>query len=71
MATAPLEFRRNLFQLGRYFAYEISKELPTENRFIEDSFGKAEYIDVQNVLVILGVLRAALPMADGVFEELL
>ncbi len=67
--TAPPEFRKQLFQLGRYLAYEISKELPTETKVVEGPLGKAEYIDVGNDLVILGVLRAALPMAEGVFEE--
>lgn len=67
--TAPPDFRRNLFQLGRYLAYEISKELQTDKRIVEGPFGKAEYIDVQHDLVILGVLRAALPMTEGVFEE--
>lgn len=67
--TTPPDFRRNLFQLGRYLAYEISKELPTDKRIVEGPFGKAEYIDVLHDLVILGVLRAALPMAEGVFEE--
>lgn len=67
--TAPPEFRRNLFQLGRYLAYEISKVLPTDKHVVESPLGKAEYIDVAHDLVILGVLRAALPMAEGVFEE--
>lgn len=67
--TAPPEFRKQLFQLGRYLAYELSKELPTETKTVEGPFGKADYIDVGNGLVILGVLRAALPMAEGVFEE--
>ena len=67
--TAPPEFRRNLFQLGRYLAYEISKILPTDKHIVETPLGKAEYIDVAHDLVILGVLRAALPMTEGVFEE--
>lgn len=67
--TAPPEFRKQLFQLGRYLAYEISKELPIETKIVESPLGKAEYLDVGNDLVILGVLRAALPMAEGVFEE--
>ena len=69
--TAPPKFRRNLFQLGRYLAYEISRgeELPKEKKIVEGPFGKADYIDVGDNLVILGVLRAALPMTEGVFEE--
>lgn len=67
--TAPPEFRKQLFQLGRYLAYELSKDLPTETKQVEGPLGNASYIDVGNDLVILGVLRAALPMAEGVFEE--
>jgi uracil phosphoribosyltransferase len=67
--TAPPEFRKGLYQLGRYLAYELSKELPIEKKMVESPFGKAEYIDVGSDLIILGILRAALPMAEGVFEE--
>ena len=67
--TAPPEFRKHLFQLGRYLAYELSKDLPTETKTVEGPFGKASFVDVGNDLVILGILRAALPMAEGVFEE--
>lgn len=67
--TPPPEFRKNLFQLGRYLAYELAKDLPAEKKVVESPLGKADYLDVGKDLVILGILRAALPMAEGVFEE--
>ena len=68
--TPPPDFRKGLFQLGRYLAYEISKFLPVEKRVVESPFSKAEYVHVvDRDLVILGVLRASLPMLEGVFEE--
>lgn len=66
--TQPPEFRRQLFQLGRYLAYELAQKLPVEVKTVESPLGKAEYLEVGKDLVILGVLRAALPMTEGVFE---
>lgn len=67
--TGPPEFRRRLYQLGRYLAYELAKDLPVETKTVESPLGRANFLDVGKDLVILGILRAALPMAEGVFEE--
>ena len=67
--TQPPEFRKNLFKLGRLMAYEVSKTLPTVLKIVASPFGEAEYLDFNTDIVIVGILRACLPMAEGVFDE--
>ena len=67
--TKSPEFRKSLFKLGTYLAYEVSKSLPTVEKKVESPLGFASYSDIQDGIVIASVLRAALPMAEGVFDE--
>lgn len=67
--TRPPAFRAALFKLGQYLSYEISGTLPTIQKNVESPLGKAKYLDISENLVIASILRAALPMAEGVLDE--
>lgn len=61
-------FRKKLFDLGEFMAYELAKELPLRKENVESPLGSAEYFEFDTEIVIVAILRAALPMAEGVME---
>jgi uracil phosphoribosyltransferase len=66
--TKPEDFRRNLKQIGKYLAYEASGLLDTEESSTETPLGKADFRRVKDNIVIITILRAAVPMSEGVLE---
>ena len=68
--TTTADFRVNLKQIGRYLAYEASEFLETEELVTETPLGIASFKQIKNNIVIITILRAALPMSDGVLEVL-
>ncbi|MFT3737310.1 MAG: uracil phosphoribosyltransferase [Breznakibacter sp.] len=66
--TDPMRFRRNLERIGEIFAYEISKTLPSEVVEVPTPLGVATEV-VPNVQVVIGnVLRAGLPLHNGILN---
>jgi len=66
--TDPLRFRRNLERMGEILAYEISKELEYESIDIQTPLGVShEFVYSENV-VIATILRAGLPLHQGVLN---
>ncbi len=71
--TDQINFRKNLVRFGRYGGYEISKYLPYKDVSVETGLGKGvfakgkEELDANN-LVIITVLRAAIPMVEGLVK---
>ncbi len=63
-------FRRNLTKLGEYIAIESLQELGSIEKTVETPLAPAQYLDIEDELVIIGILRAALPMTDGVLSVL-
>ncbi len=64
----PLRFRRNIERMGEILAYEISKELEYESIDIQTPLGIShEFVYSQNV-VIATILRAGLPLHQGVLN---
>ncbi|WP_257666467.1 uracil phosphoribosyltransferase [Parapedobacter tibetensis] len=63
-----MRFRRNLERLGEIFAYEISKTLPYEPIEIETPLGLAETSLLQEQPVLATVIRAGLPMHQGMLH---
>ena len=68
--TSAASFRINLKKLGNYTAYEASKYFDSEKTSIETPLGKAEYEIIKSKIVVISILRAALPMSEGVLEAL-
>ncbi len=63
-----LRFRRNLERIGEIFAYEISKTLPYETREIVTPLGIANIPTMVEYPVLATILRAGLPMHQGMLN---
>ena len=61
-------FRRNMERMGSIFAYEISKQMEFSKREIPTPFGIAEEQIITQPPIILSVLRAGLPVHQGVLN---
>lgn len=70
--TNRMRFRRNLERVGEVLAYEISKTLQYEERSIGTPLGIANVAVPSTSLVLATILRAGLPLHQGllnVFDE--
>lgn len=66
--TDPLRFRRNIERIGEVFAYEISKTLTYETKGIQTPLGVADMNVPEAFPILATVLRAGLPMHQGVLN---
>jgi uracil phosphoribosyltransferase len=64
----PLRFRHNLERMGNIFAYEISKTLTYESQEITTPLGKASELLPQEKLVVTSILRAGVPLHNGLLS---
>lgn len=64
----PLRFRKNLERIGEIFAYEISKTLHFETRNVVTSLGDLDMKLLGEVPVLATILRAGLPMHQGLLN---
>lgn len=63
-----MRFRRNLERLGEVFAYEISKTLDYEETDVETPLGIAKCQLHKKPVVLSTILRAGLPMHQGLLN---
>ncbi|MCD4791728.1 MAG: uracil phosphoribosyltransferase [Bacteroidales bacterium] len=63
-----LRFRRNLERIGEIFAYEISKELEYEKKEVTTPLGTTEINIMKDNIVLATVLRAGLPLHQGLLN---
>lgn len=63
-----MRFRRNLERLGEYFAFEISKDLAYQETETATPLGTAKTQKLVSQLVIATILRAGLPMQQGLLN---
>lgn len=61
-----LRFRHNLERIGELLAYEMSKTLNYDVKEIQTVLGKHQKAVISDSLVICSILRAGLPMHNGV-----
>jgi uracil phosphoribosyltransferase len=66
--TDRMRFRRNLERLGEIFAYEISKHLPYSEKEITTPLGTANMMVIKDQPVIATILRAGLPVHQGLLN---
>lgn len=66
----PLRFRENLYRMGELFAYEISKTLEYKSTEITTPLGVAKVPVLQKQPVLATILRAGLPMHNGLLKIL-
>lgn len=64
----PLRFRTNLRRLGHILGYEVSKWLSYESRLIRTPLGEFNGVKIENQLVLATILRAGLPLHEGVLD---
>lgn len=63
-----LIFRKNMERLGNIFAYEISKYLNYNEHDIETPLGTAKTMLPDNKIVLCTILRAGLPLHNGLLD---
>ena len=63
-----LRFRTNLHRVGQVFAYEISKELNYSVKDVTTPLGVAKVATHDTPLVIATILRAGLPLHEGLLS---
>lgn len=63
-----MRFRRNLERVGEIFAYEISKVLKYKEKEVETPLGIANCNVVDEPIVLATILRAGLPLHNGMLN---
>jgi uracil phosphoribosyltransferase len=63
-----MRFRRNLERIGEVAAYEISKLLPHQPKEIQTPLGVANHLVLQSQPVLATILRAGLPLHQGLLN---
>lgn len=64
--TQRKEFRESLERIGECLGLEIARKLETEKRTIQTSLGKKAYHKlIGDQLVLIGILRAGIPLLYG------
>ena len=64
----PMRFRRNMERVGEVFAYEISKTLNYTAKEVNTPLGIATCNVVDDSLVLATLLRAGLPIHNGILN---
>jgi len=63
-----MRFRTNLHRIGEIFAYEISKTLSYSSKDVRTPLGTAVVDTFDNKIVIASILRAGLPIHEGMLS---
>ena len=63
-----MRFRRNMERMGEIFAYEISKKLAFEEFEVQTPLGLANINMMPNMPVLATILRAGLPLHQGLLN---
>lgn len=63
-----MRFRKNLERIGEIFAYEISKELQYQEKAVDTPLGIANMNCLVDDLVLGTILRAGLPLHQGLLN---
>jgi len=63
-----MRFRRNLERIGEIFAYEISQELSYQKSQVQTPLGIADVSLPVDKIVLASILRAGLPMHQGLLN---
>ncbi|MBT8289433.1 MAG: uracil phosphoribosyltransferase [Muriicola sp.] len=63
-----MRFRRNIERIGEILGYELSKSLAYQQSEVETPLGKASVRKTKDQLVLCSVLRAGLPLHQGLLN---
>lgn len=64
----PMRFRRNLERVAEVLGYELSKQLEYELTHVTTPLGEADVMLLKNQPVLATILRAGLPMHQGLLN---
>ena len=64
----PLRFRKNIERVGEVLSYEMSKTLSYKKITIKTPLGSKELLKVKDEIVLCSVLRAGLPLHQGILN---
>lgn len=64
-----MRFRKNIERIGAILGYELSKTLDYQNQTITSPFGTKQMSLPENELVLCSVLRAGLPLHQGLLNS--
>jgi uracil phosphoribosyltransferase len=69
--TNQVAFRKAIYRLGRFMAYEFLRTLETQRTDVETPLGRAKGGKVKgnDRIVIILVLRAAIPFVEGMYKN--
>ena len=63
-----MRFRRNIERIGEILSYELSQELNFKDRAVQTPLGEKKVAHVSDQLVLCSVLRAGLPLHQGILN---
>ncbi len=63
-----MRFRKNIERIGEVLSYELSKKLDYENKRVQTPLGSKEVSVPKNELVLCSILRAGLPLHQGLLN---
>ena len=63
-----MRFRRNIERIGEILSYELSKSLSFSETSVETPLGKKESFSIADSLVVCSILRAGLPLHQGLLN---
>lgn len=65
-----IHFRSGIIELGRWLAYELTNTLEREDVSVQTPLGIAEGVRIKdkNDIVVVSVLRAAIPLVEGIMR---
>lgn len=63
-----MRFRKNLFRIAQIIAYEISQKLVYKPAEVTTPLGMSETAHLEDQIVLLSILRAGIPMHDGLLD---
>jgi uracil phosphoribosyltransferase len=64
----PMRFRRNMERVGEILAYELSQKLKYIPELVQTPLGEKEMLVLQDEPIIASILRAGLPLHQGVLN---
>lgn len=64
----PIRFRKNLERIGEFFAFEISKQLEYKEMATQTPLGESKTWMLSSKLVLATILRAGLPLHQGMLN---
>ncbi|MDA4127776.1 MAG: uracil phosphoribosyltransferase [Thaumarchaeota archaeon] len=69
--TNQVAFRKAIYRLGRFMAYEFLRTMETQATEVETPFGKAAggRVKGNDKIVIILVLRASIPFVEGMYKN--